>query len=53
MSDRVPRLEMADLPPALAAALQSRVERLGYLGEFFKGTKKDEENRTEPEDQKI
>jgi alkylhydroperoxidase family enzyme len=26
---------MADLPPALAAALGPRVERLGYLGEFF------------------
>jgi len=36
MSDRIPRLEMAELPPALAEALRPRVERLGYLGEFFK-----------------
>ena len=35
MSDRIPRLAMADLPPALAEALRPRVERLGYLGEFF------------------
>ena len=31
----VPRLGMPDLPPALADALRPRVERLGYLGEFF------------------
>lgn len=30
------RLELGDFPPALAAALAPRVERLGYLGEFFK-----------------
>jgi alkylhydroperoxidase family enzyme len=36
MSDRIPRLEMADLPPALAEVLRPRVERLGYLGEFFR-----------------
>jgi len=36
MSTRIPRLEFAQLPPALATALRSRVERLGYLGEFFK-----------------
>ena len=36
MSDRIPRLEMAEFPPALAEALRPRVERLGYLGEFFK-----------------
>ncbi len=35
MSDRIPRLEMGDLPPALAEVLRPRVERLGYLGEFF------------------
>ncbi len=32
----IPRLEWADLPAELAAALQPRVQRLGYLGEFFK-----------------
>lgn len=36
MSKRVPRLEMADLEPGLAAALKPRVDRLGYLGEYFK-----------------
>lgn len=36
MSSRLPRLEMSDFPPALAAALHPRVKRLGYLGEFFK-----------------
>src|SRR5512143_1851057 len=35
MSDRIPRLDMDQLPPPLAAALRPRVERLGYLGEFF------------------
>lgn len=30
------RLELDELPPALALALQPRVKRLGYLGEFFK-----------------
>jgi hypothetical protein len=35
MSDRIPRLQMTELPAALAAALRPRVERLGYLGEFF------------------
>ena len=32
----LPRLELADLPPELASALEPRVKRLGYLGEFFK-----------------
>ena len=36
MSSQLPRLEFADFPPALAAALEPRVKRLGYLGEFFK-----------------
>ena len=36
MSERIPRLDMDDLPPALAEALRPRVERLGYLGEFFR-----------------
>jgi alkylhydroperoxidase family enzyme len=35
MSERIRRLGMGDLPPALAEALRPRVERLGYLGEFF------------------
>jgi hypothetical protein len=30
------RFEMTDLPADLAVALRPRVERLGYLGEFFK-----------------
>jgi alkylhydroperoxidase family enzyme len=34
----IPRLEMDELPAELAAALQPRVQRLGYLGEFFKCT---------------
>lgn len=32
----IPRLEMDQLEPRLAEALRPRVERLGYLGEFFK-----------------
>jgi len=36
MSKRIPRLELDQLPADLAAALKPRVERLGYLGEFFK-----------------
>ena len=32
----IPRLEFADLPPELAELLRPRVERLGYLGEFFR-----------------
>jgi len=36
MSNRIPRLEMHDLEPELRATLQPRVDRLGYLGEFFK-----------------
>lgn len=31
----IPRLAFDDLEPELAAALRPRVERLGYLGEFF------------------
>lgn len=34
----IPRLEMDELAPRLAEALRPRVERLGYLGEFFKVT---------------
>ena len=36
MSGLVPRLEFEGLRPDLAEALRPRVERLGYLGEFFK-----------------
>jgi len=36
MSSSLPRLELPDFPAALAAGLQPRVQRLGYLGEFFK-----------------
>ncbi|MEO8603416.1 MAG: carboxymuconolactone decarboxylase family protein [bacterium] len=35
MSDRIPRLPLDAMPAPLAAALRPRVERLGYLGEFF------------------
>jgi len=38
MSTRIPRLEFDELETELAAALAPRVERLGYLGEFFKCT---------------
>ncbi len=38
MSADIPRLEFDQLEPALAEALRPRVERLGYLGEFFKCT---------------
>jgi alkylhydroperoxidase family enzyme len=36
MSSGIPRLEMSDMPAELSQALQPRVTRLGYLGEFFK-----------------
>lgn len=36
MSHAIPRLEMNELAPALVSRLQPRVQRLGYLGEFFK-----------------
>lgn len=32
----IPRLELEELEPALAAVLGPRVRRLGYLGEFFR-----------------
>jgi hypothetical protein len=38
MSDLIPRLSQEDLPPRVAAFLRPRVERLGYLGEFFRCT---------------
>lgn len=36
MSSSLPRLELTDFPATLAASLEPRVKRLGYLGEFFK-----------------
>lgn len=36
MSSSLPRIEFAELPATLSAALEPRVKRLGYLGEFFK-----------------
>lgn len=38
MTDKIPRLEIEDLDLDLAKVLKPRVERLGYLGEFFKCT---------------
>jgi alkylhydroperoxidase family enzyme len=35
MSDLIPRLSRENLHPDLQAYLQPRIERLGYLGEFF------------------
>jgi alkylhydroperoxidase family enzyme len=35
VSKLIPRLSYAELEPALAEALRPKVERLGYLGEFF------------------
>ncbi len=35
MSDRIVRLGLDELAPELAEKLRPRVERLGYLGEFF------------------
>ena len=34
----IARIELDDLPPAVATRLAPRVKRLGYLGEFFKCT---------------
>ena len=36
MPSPLPRLELSDFPATLAASLEPRVKRLGYLGEFFK-----------------
>lgn len=36
MSERIERLELGQLPAELRVALEPRVERLGYLGEFFR-----------------
>ena len=36
MSAEIPRLEYEQLTPALQDVFRARVERLGYLGEFFK-----------------
>lgn len=36
MSSMIQRLEFDDLQPSVQEVLRARVERLGYLGEFFK-----------------
>jgi alkylhydroperoxidase family enzyme len=36
LSDLIPRLSPEEMPPELARHLRPRVERLGYLGEFFR-----------------
>lgn len=36
MSDKIPRFSYEELSPELASFLRARVERLGYLGEFFR-----------------
>lgn len=36
MSDLVPRIEFEDIEPELKELFRPRVERLGYLGEFFR-----------------
>ena len=38
MNDQIPRLTAKEMPPALASFLSPRIERLGYLGEFFQCT---------------
>jgi alkylhydroperoxidase family enzyme len=38
MSNQIPRLSAKEMPPALASFLNPRVQRLGYLGEFFQCT---------------
>jgi alkylhydroperoxidase family enzyme len=35
MSDAIPRLSLEQMPENLAVILKPRVQRLGYLGEFF------------------
>src|SRR5438132_4521150 len=35
MSELIPRLSSGEMPPDLAEYVRPRVERLGYLGEFF------------------
>ena len=36
MTDRIPRLELAEMPESLRTYLEPRVKRLKYLGELFK-----------------
>ena len=38
MSDQIPRLSAQQMPPELSSFLLPRMERLGYLGEFFQCT---------------
>jgi alkylhydroperoxidase family enzyme len=38
VTDKIPKLEFAELPASIAAALAPKYQRLGYLGEFFART---------------
>jgi hypothetical protein len=38
MNEKIPRISADEMPAALASYLRPRVERLGYLGEFFQYT---------------
>lgn len=38
MSDSIPRVSLSQMPETLAEMLKPRVQRLGYLGEFFQCT---------------
>lgn len=38
MPVKIPRMEFSELPHSIAELLRSKVERLGYLGEFFART---------------
>ena len=38
MNHSIPRLSFAELRPDIAAALEAKYQRLGYLGEFFAAT---------------
>src|SRR5579885_955406 len=38
MSELIPKLSQEEMAPELASMLRPRVERLGYLGEFFRCT---------------
>src|SRR5258708_28565441 len=38
MSEWIPKLSQEEMAPELAAMLRPRIERLGYLGEFFRYT---------------
>jgi hypothetical protein len=38
VSDKIPKLSFEELPASIATALSAKVQRLGYLGEFFART---------------